>query len=144
MCGLYGLASGAVAAGFALLFDGTGGPDLAQAWRVGYLLATILLPAAAAVLGAGVGSRTEQPARKVSESVGGRSRDRLGADLLTARQAEVLELAAKGYTNGEIAGFLSISTATVKTHLQHTYEKLGASDRASAVTLALRAELIDP
>lgn len=57
---------------------------------------------------------------------------------LTAREVEILKLAADGYPAQQIANELHISLATVKTHLQHVYEKLGVSDRASAVAQALR------
>ena len=144
----YGLSCGVVAAIFAVFFSGPGGPDLAPIWRIAYLLATVLLPAAAAVLGARVDLSPEQPAQEsvqtLTQSAEGATRDLSSQTVLTKRQAEVLELAAKGYTNSEVGRLLSISVATVKTHLLHIYDKLGASDRASAVTLALRAELIDP
>ena len=57
---------------------------------------------------------------------------------LTAREVEILKLAADGFSAQQIANELHISLATVKTHLQHVYEKLGVSDRASAVAQALR------
>jgi len=62
---------------------------------------------------------------------------------LTARELEVLALAAHGLTRGKIAERLSISSATVKTHFEHIYTKLGVSDRVAAVAHALRAGLID-
>lgn len=61
---------------------------------------------------------------------------------LSAREVEVLQLVAKGSTNKETAAALHISTATVKTHLVHIYDKLGAVDRTSAVTTALAKGLI--
>lgn len=61
---------------------------------------------------------------------------------LTAREVEVLRLVAEGRTNRAIAGRLGISEATVKTHLLHTYDKLGVVDRASAVRLAWESGLV--
>jgi DNA-binding NarL/FixJ family response regulator len=61
------------------------------------------------------------------------------ADSLTPRELEVLRLVAKGLSNGEIGRALSISEATVKTHLLRTFAKLGVSDRTAAVTTALAA-----
>jgi two-component system nitrate/nitrite response regulator NarL len=58
--------------------------------------------------------------------------------VLSPREADVLRLAADGHSARQIAEQLILSTATVKTHLQHTYQKLGATDRASAVAEALR------
>lgn len=65
------------------------------------------------------------------------------ADTLTAREVEVLQLLAFGHTNRDIAEKLFISPDTVKTHLEHIFEKLGASDRTAAVAEALRRRLIE-
>jgi len=62
---------------------------------------------------------------------------------LTVREREVLSLAAQGITTADIAARLELGAATVKTHLQKTYEKLGVTDRAAAVALALRRGLLD-
>jgi DNA-binding CsgD family transcriptional regulator len=61
---------------------------------------------------------------------------------LTGRELDVLTLAAEGLTGRKIAEQLSISSATVKTHLEHVYRKLGVSDRTAAVAHALRAGFI--
>lgn len=61
---------------------------------------------------------------------------------LSAREIEVLELVAKGANNKEIGKSLSISVATVKTHLIHIYGKLGVDDRTAAVTTALEQRII--
>jgi DNA-binding NarL/FixJ family response regulator len=61
---------------------------------------------------------------------------------LSAREIEVLELVAKGASNKEIGKSLSISVATVKTHLIHIYGKLGVDDRTAAVTTALEQHII--
>jgi DNA-binding CsgD family transcriptional regulator len=57
---------------------------------------------------------------------------------LTAREVEVLQLAAEGRSTRELADLLYLSPGTVKTHFQHIYAKLGVSDRAAAVARALR------
>ena len=57
---------------------------------------------------------------------------------LSAREREILTLTAEGRSSPEIARLLFLSTSTVKTHLQHIYEKLDVSDRAAAVAKALR------
>ena len=61
---------------------------------------------------------------------------------LTAREHEVLELVAQGYSNRGIAGVLEISEHTVKFHLAAIYGKLGARTRTEAVRLGLRRGLI--
>ncbi len=60
-----------------------------------------------------------------------------GDEMLSAREIEVLLLVARGATNQEIAENLYISKATVKSHLIQICNKLGVSDRTSAVTTAL-------
>jgi two-component system nitrate/nitrite response regulator NarL len=62
---------------------------------------------------------------------------------LTGRERAVLALAAEGHSTREIATRLSVSSATVKTHLQSVYNKLGVSDRASAVAAAMRRGLLE-
>jgi PAS domain S-box-containing protein len=77
----------------------------------------------------------------------GRFLDRRRADLepgsLSARELEVLRLAADGNTGPQIAVQLVLSPATVKSHFEHIYEKLGVSDRAAAVAYGLRSGLIE-
>jgi two-component system nitrate/nitrite response regulator NarL len=62
---------------------------------------------------------------------------------LSSRELEVLALAADGSSTPEIAGRLHLSAATVKTHLQSVYDKLGVTDRTSAAVVALRRGLLD-
>jgi DNA-binding NarL/FixJ family response regulator len=61
---------------------------------------------------------------------------------LSAREIEVLQLAARGLSNSEIAKELFVSATTVKAHLSHIYRKLNVADRTAAVTTALERQII--
>jgi two-component system nitrate/nitrite response regulator NarL len=63
--------------------------------------------------------------------------------VLSAREREVLNRIARGQSIPAIAGELYVAPSTVKTHVQRLYEKLGVSDRASAVAEAMRQGLLD-
>jgi DNA-binding NarL/FixJ family response regulator len=71
------------------------------------------------------------------------SRQDRQAEELTEREIEILQLVAFGHTNRDVGGKLFISPDTVKTHLEHIYQKLGATDRTAAVAEALRRRLIE-
>lgn len=62
---------------------------------------------------------------------------------LSEREHEVLRLIAQGLSAPEIGQRIHLSTATVKTHLQHLYEKLGVSERAAAVAEGMRRGLVE-
>ena len=59
-------------------------------------------------------------------------------DDLTAREGEILELIAAGCTNRDIAGLLFIGNATVKTHINRIFNKIGVTDRRHAIAYAHR------
>jgi two-component system nitrate/nitrite response regulator NarL len=72
-----------------------------------------------------------------------RTRGRDEKPALTPREREVLQLTAEGLSAPEIGFRLHVSAATVKTHMQSAYEKLGVSDRAAAVAAAIRQGILE-
>ena len=64
-------------------------------------------------------------------------------DSLTAREVETLGLVAAGNSNRKIGAILSISEDTVKVHVKHIMEKLGAADRTDAVMIGVRRGIIE-
>jgi DNA-binding NarL/FixJ family response regulator len=81
-----------------------------------------------------VSSRAQEDAARVANLPDG----------LTAREAEVLSLIARGLTNGEIAERLFVNESTVKTHINHLFAKIGARDRAYAMNYAYQHGLTEP
>jgi len=61
---------------------------------------------------------------------------------LSDREREILQLIAKGVSNSEAARLLSLSKATIRTHLEHIYRKLEVTNRVEAVTEGIRKGLI--
>jgi DNA-binding NarL/FixJ family response regulator len=84
-----------------------------------------------------------EPVAALAEELAEASRRDATAQTLSEREQEILQLLAFGYTNRDIAGRLFISPDTVKTHLEHIYQKLGANDRTAAVAEAMRRRLIE-
>ena len=68
--------------------------------------------------------------------------EHMGEESLSRREIEVLQKIAEGNRNADVATLLFISEETVKGHVKHLMEKLGASDRTEAVTLAIRRGII--
>ena len=68
--------------------------------------------------------------------------EHLGDETLSKREVEVLQKVAGGNRNSDIAALLFISEETVKGHIKHIMEKLGASDRTEAVAIGIRRGII--
>lgn len=62
---------------------------------------------------------------------------------LTDRQLDILKAAAKGHSNAAIGRSLGISEVMVKKHLTAAFRKLGASNRAEAISIAMRKSILD-
>ncbi len=77
------------------------------------------------------GDDTPAPTGKTSGSV------------LTDRELEILQIIAKGLSNNEAAKVLGLSKATIRTHLEHIYEKLDVTNRVEAVTEGIRQGIIN-
>jgi DNA-binding NarL/FixJ family response regulator len=68
--------------------------------------------------------------------------EHLGEETLSKREIDVLQKIAGGNRNSDIASLLFISEETVKGHVKHIMEKLGASDRTEAVAIGIRRGII--
>jgi DNA-binding NarL/FixJ family response regulator len=80
--------------------------------------------------------------RRIPAQVAERLAERMGSSDLTGREIEVLEQIVAGNSNKAIANRLSISEATVKSHINSILSKLGVSDRTQAATTALQRGLV--
>ena len=80
--------------------------------------------------------------RRVPPQVAAHLAEHLGDESLTAREIDVLRHIAGGNRNRDIAERLFISEETVKVHIRHIMEKLGASDRTQAVAIAVRRGIV--
>jgi len=105
------------------LIKDTGPEDLLRAIRQVHRGETTLHPAIAQMLLQEISSPSEKP---------------LSQDPLTAREAEVLKLLARGLNNQEIADALVVSVATVYTHVSNILAKLHLASRTQAALYALR------
>jgi DNA-binding NarL/FixJ family response regulator len=80
--------------------------------------------------------------KRIPADVAAKLAEHFTDESLTGRELDVLRHIAGGNRNRDIAERLSISEETVKVHIKHLMEKLGASDRTQAVTIAVRRGII--
>ncbi len=115
------------------------GEDLGDAWKAGGLIAarlpssTSLVRLRIAIMAAAHGMTVSLPQKRSRPA---------GSLVLTAREADVLRLAASGASNKTIARELGISAHTVKFHMGTILEKLDATSRTEAVMHAVRLGLL--
>ena len=80
--------------------------------------------------------------KQIPPEVAAHLAEHFGSEALSKREIEVLEKIAGGNRNSDIAALLFISEETVKGHIKHIMEKLGAGDRTEAVSIAIRRGII--
>jgi len=81
--------------------------------------------------------------KRIPPQIAAELAEHAGDDSLSPREIDVLRLIATGNSNKLIANQLSISEATAKTHVASILSKLGANDRAHAVTIAMKRGIIN-
>jgi DNA-binding NarL/FixJ family response regulator len=80
--------------------------------------------------------------RRIPPEVATHLAEHLGHENLTSREVEVLRHVVEGNGNRDIGEILRISEETVKVHVKHIMEKLGARDRTQAITIGVRRGII--
>jgi DNA-binding NarL/FixJ family response regulator len=80
--------------------------------------------------------------KRIPSEVAAHLAEHMSDEELTTREVEVLQQVAGGNRNRDIADLLFISEETVKVHLKHIMDKLGAKDRTQAITIAVRRGII--
>jgi DNA-binding NarL/FixJ family response regulator len=81
--------------------------------------------------------------KRIPQQLAAQLAEHLGDEDLTAREVEVLDQIARGNRNRDIAEKLFITEETVKVHIKHIMEKLGANDRTQAVAIGVRRGIIE-
>jgi NarL family two-component system response regulator LiaR len=116
--------------------------DALEAGAIGYLLKDVSAEILAqAIRDAHAGKATLSPEVTQAMVNAAGKPPKPGLDL-TEREYEVLSLMVEGLNNTQIAGRLTVSPSTIKSHVSNILTKLGVSSRTEAVTLALRNGLI--
>jgi NarL family two-component system response regulator LiaR len=115
--------------------------DALQAGAISYLLKNISGDDLAEAIRAAHAGRPTLSPEAVQSLIRRDEGETIGRDL-TRRENEVLALMAKGLNNPEIAERLFVSRATVKVHVSNILSKLGVSNRAEAISLAIKHKLI--
>jgi NarL family two-component system response regulator LiaR len=116
--------------------------DALKAGAISYLLKNVSMDELVQAICAAHAGRSTIAQEAVQALVQSTSRDPVPGIDLTPREFEVLELLVEGLNNPEISERLFISIGTTRTHVSNIFSKLGVSNRAEAITLALRNKLV--
>ena len=108
-----------------------------QAGARGYLLKN--MPPAELILGI---RQVHAGKKRIPTELAAQLAEHVSDDNLTAREVEVLRQVSGGNRHRDIAEILHISEETVKVHVKHIMEKLGARDRTQAIAIAVRRGII--
>jgi DNA-binding NarL/FixJ family response regulator len=81
--------------------------------------------------------------KRVPPEIASQLAEHMASESLTAREVDVLKQLAGGNRNRDIGELLGISEETVKVHVKHLMDKLGASDRTQAIAIAVRRGIIE-
>jgi DNA-binding NarL/FixJ family response regulator len=108
-----------------------------QAGAVGYMLKTMPRRQLVEMI-----RRVHGGKKHIPPEIAAHLAEHMGDEALSKREVDVLQKIAGGNRNGDIAALLFISEETVKGHVKHIMEKLGASDRTEAVAIGIRRGII--
>jgi DNA-binding NarL/FixJ family response regulator len=108
-----------------------------QAGAVGYMLKTMPRRQLVEMI-----RRVHAGKKHIPPEIAAHLAEHMSDESLSKREVDVLQKIAGGNRNGDIAALLFISEETVKGHVKHIMEKLGASDRTEAVAIGIRRGII--
>jgi NarL family two-component system response regulator LiaR len=114
-----------------------------RAGAISYLLKNISVDGLAEAIRSAYAGRPTLAPEATQALIQSASREPALGDDLTEREREVLVLLVEGLSNPEIAERLSVSRSTARAHVSHIFSKLEVSNRAEAVSVALRQHLVD-